>query len=34
MLGGFEDSAVVLAVEAIVDGAEYRRKGWKREGNR
>jgi hypothetical protein len=34
MLGGFEDSTVVLAVDAIVDGAEYDRKRWKQEGDR
>ena len=34
MLGGFEGSVVVLAVDAIVDGAEYGRKRWKQEGGR
>lgn len=34
MLGGFEDSTVVLAVDAVADGVEYRREGRKLEGNR
>jgi hypothetical protein len=35
MLGGFKDSiVVVLAADAVVDDAEYRPEGWKREGNR
>jgi hypothetical protein len=34
MLGGFKDSIVVLADDAVVDDAEYRPEGWKREGNR
>jgi len=34
MVGGFKDSAVVVAVDAVVDGVEYRLEGRKLGGNR